>query len=92
MLAEGKSSFLCVNENKGIFILKEGVLHAGPKLWKESVGFLSLTLVCLFQFLIRDSWKSCIDSLPFQLLVVLDDDNRLGFLNSFFFAWYAFSC
>lgn len=90
MLGEGESSFLHVDERKVIFILKEGGLRADQSYGRNLWTFFHC-LWYAFPVLIRDSWKSWKDSLPFQLLVVFEDDNRLVFLNSFFFAWYAFA-
>lgn len=90
MLGKGKSVFLRVDEHKVIFILREGGLHAGQSYGRNLWTFFHW-LWNAFSVLIRDSWKSWKDSLPFQLLVVFEDDNRLFFLNSFFFTWYAFA-
>jgi len=90
VLEGGESSFLRVNEHKVVFILKEGDSDAAQSYVRNLWAFFHCLWYAI-SILIRDSWKSWKDSLPFQLLVVFKHDNRLVFLNSFFFAWYAFA-
>lgn len=83
VLEERKSCVPCACEHTGTFILKEGGSCADQSYGRSLQAFFRC-LWYAFSILIRASWRSWKDSLPFQLLVVFEDDNRLAFLNSFF--------